>query len=462
MNAHLSAFGKTCQSPSRPISGSIGCAGFSVFLTLQPIRIVNTQPEVRFFPNWIRMSPQLCVFDRAGANSSEPDSFLAASSRVTAPRAQTTNISPVALSNGSSSPISCSSVQRRIQTPSLRSTRPLSRLHSPAQIQPPTSHLHLANFREPTVITKSPLNRTTKENNKLKGVRAPRSSERHEPEQPAASQPRKHPTATIITTAAATATAHHCRQKTQNKVAKMSADDPSSIPTSTSRLSSRPTKRLRASSPTSLQASHLQQLFAKPDREIIIPPLPSSATSGSSRLPPPPEIVTNVQGSSAGAGSGEFHVYKAARRREYERLRIMDEEVAKEKEREEFEAKKRERERADEEKTRRNREKREKKKNKGKGGKGGGGGGSGSGNGSASQGGSVTTANGAEKKETAKTGDEGGAKESAAGAGVTSNDTAGESTAKEADKSTSTTAASAPGAVVPGNAESGLLIVEDD
>jgi hypothetical protein len=33
--------------------------------------------------------------------------------------------------------------------------------------------------------------------------------------------------------------------------------------------------------------------------------------------------MKNVQGSSAGAGSGEFHVYKQARRREYERLKIM-------------------------------------------------------------------------------------------------------------------------------------------
>lgn len=42
--------------------------------------------------------------------------------------------------------------------------------------------------------------------------------------------------------------------------------------------------------------------------------------------------MANVQGSSAGAGSGEFHVYKAARRREYERLKAMDEEAVKEKE----------------------------------------------------------------------------------------------------------------------------------
>jgi hypothetical protein len=37
----------------------------------------------------------------------------------------------------------------------------------------------------------------------------------------------------------------------------------------------------------------------------------------------PVEMMKNVQGSSAGAGSGEFHVYKQSRRREYERLRIM-------------------------------------------------------------------------------------------------------------------------------------------
>ena len=40
-------------------------------------------------------------------------------------------------------------------------------------------------------------------------------------------------------------------------------------------------------------------------------------------------MMKNVQGSSAGAGSGEFHVYKASRRREYERLKIMEEESMK-------------------------------------------------------------------------------------------------------------------------------------
>ncbi|KAL7417852.1 hypothetical protein BDY24DRAFT_373108 [Mrakia frigida] len=39
-------------------------------------------------------------------------------------------------------------------------------------------------------------------------------------------------------------------------------------------------------------------------------------------------MMKNVQGSSAGAGSGEFHVYKQNRRREYERLKLMDEKAA--------------------------------------------------------------------------------------------------------------------------------------
>lgn len=34
-------------------------------------------------------------------------------------------------------------------------------------------------------------------------------------------------------------------------------------------------------------------------------------------------------GSSAGAGSGEFHVYRALRRKEYTRLKDMDEQEAK-------------------------------------------------------------------------------------------------------------------------------------
>ncbi|KAI0900866.1 hypothetical protein F4806DRAFT_450211 [Annulohypoxylon nitens] len=152
----------------------------------------------------------------------------------------------------------------------------------------------------------------------------------------------------------------------------MSGEGPESIPTSADPRSKRPTKK-RALTPLSSQAREVEVLFAKPDQEIRIPL--SSTPSRKRSLPPPPEIVTNVQGSSAGAGSGEFHVYKASRRREYERLRRMDEEVAEEREKEGFEKMREERERKDDEKTRKNREKREKAKARKAKGKNGGGGG---------------------------------------------------------------------------------------
>lgn len=138
----------------------------------------------------------------------------------------------------------------------------------------------------------------------------------------------------------------------------MSGSGPDSVPTSADPRSKRPLKK-RALSPASAQASQLDALFARPDQEIRVP---SGPTDPARRLPLPPEIVTNVQGSSAGAGSGEFHVYKAARRREYERLRLMDDEVRRETDAAEFADKKADAERRDDDKTRRNRDKREKMK----------------------------------------------------------------------------------------------------
>ncbi|KAH6891208.1 hypothetical protein B0T10DRAFT_560465 [Thelonectria olida] len=150
----------------------------------------------------------------------------------------------------------------------------------------------------------------------------------------------------------------------------MSAPGPESIPTSADPRSHRPTKR-RALTPVSAQAASVDALFAKPEQHIRVPDSASLSTAVASRNVPP-EIVSNVQGSSAGAGSGEFHVYKASRRREYERLRDMDNSLRREKDQEEFDKDKTERDRKDEERTRKNREKREKlrarKAKKGKGG----------------------------------------------------------------------------------------------
>lgn len=156
----------------------------------------------------------------------------------------------------------------------------------------------------------------------------------------------------------------------------MSGEGPESVPTSADPRSKRPTKK-RALTPVSAQSASLEALFAKPDQHI---PTGTTGTNTNRRsiATGVPEIVANVQGSSAGAGSGEFHVYKAARRREYERLRIMDEELAREQADEVFDSKKDELEKKDDDKTRRNREKREKmkaRKAKAKAGGGGGGGG---------------------------------------------------------------------------------------
>ncbi|KAJ5439579.1 uncharacterized protein N7458_010577 [Penicillium daleae] len=139
----------------------------------------------------------------------------------------------------------------------------------------------------------------------------------------------------------------------------MSEPGPESIPTSADPRSKRPTKR-RAITPVSEHANQIETLFKDPSKELRLPNAPKERTSSS--LAPPPEIVANVQGSSAGAGSGEFHVYKASRRREYERLRLMQSEVDKEKGNAEWEKQREEARRKDEEKTEKNRRRREKKR----------------------------------------------------------------------------------------------------
>lgn len=146
----------------------------------------------------------------------------------------------------------------------------------------------------------------------------------------------------------------------------MSEPIPESVPQSQVPRS-HPHKKRFASTPSAQQATLLASLFSKPDREIALPS-PLSGGKSPQSLPPPPEIVANVQGSSAGAGSGEFHVYKASRRREYERVKLMEEEVAREEADKGFVGKRDELRRRDAERT----EKRRKKREKTKGRKGGG------------------------------------------------------------------------------------------
>lgn len=142
-----------------------------------------------------------------------------------------------------------------------------------------------------------------------------------------------------------------------------------------------------ASTPLERQRAQLEKLLKDPSKSVHIPAAPKDKT-----IRPAREMMKNVQGSSAGAGSGEFHVYKASRRREYERLKIMEDQAQKvrpllrnpwrvqsqltvcswfpltqEAEVAEFEQKKREWEDAAEAKTAKNRAKRQKKKERAKG-----------------------------------------------------------------------------------------------
>jgi len=147
----------------------------------------------------------------------------------------------------------------------------------------------------------------------------------------------------------------------------MSEPIPESVPTTAEPRSRRPTKRVKlATTPLAAQSQAVEALF---ERQPIDQPIhiPTSATPGqktSSSLAPPPEIVTNVQGSSAGAGSGEFHVYKASRRREYERIRLMEDEANQEEADREWKAKQEEIRLKDEEKRKKNAQRRAKQKGK--------------------------------------------------------------------------------------------------
>uniref|UniRef100_A0A182JQA9 PRKR-interacting protein 1 n=1 Tax=Anopheles christyi TaxID=43041 RepID=A0A182JQA9_9DIPT len=70
-----------------------------------------------------------------------------------------------------------------------------------------------------------------------------------------------------------------------------------------------------------VQRAKLEKLMKNPDKPVIIPG-PGKNRDFSTAVP---SFVRNVMGSSAGAGSGEFHVYRHLRRKEYARQKQIQE-----------------------------------------------------------------------------------------------------------------------------------------
>ncbi|KAL0109341.1 hypothetical protein PUN28_014429 [Cardiocondyla obscurior] len=106
-----------------------------------------------------------------------------------------------------------------------------------------------------------------------------------------------------------------------------------------------------------LQRLKLMKLMKNVDKPIILPERPKAKNT-----PSVPEFVRNVMGSSAGAGSGEFHVYRHLRRKEYARQKFIQEKAHKELLDEEYHKKMEENKRLTEEATAKKRAKRLKKK----------------------------------------------------------------------------------------------------
>jgi len=110
-----------------------------------------------------------------------------------------------------------------------------------------------------------------------------------------------------------------------------------------------------------VQRFKLQKLLKNPDKPAYIPEKPEAKLP---RVFKPPEFVRNIWGSSAGAGSGDFHVYRGVRRREYARQKFLTEKSEKDKLDEEYLKRLKEHKMAAEDKTAKKRAKRLKKKKK--------------------------------------------------------------------------------------------------
>merc|ERR1712018_561451 len=108
-----------------------------------------------------------------------------------------------------------------------------------------------------------------------------------------------------------------------------------------------------------IQRAKVEKLMKNPDKPVSIPDPRQEKDPNKA-----PEFVYNVMGSSAGAGSGEFHVYRQIRRKEFARQKHIEELKTKDELNEAYHAKLEENKREADEKTAKKRAKRQKKKMK--------------------------------------------------------------------------------------------------
>ena len=108
---------------------------------------------------------------------------------------------------------------------------------------------------------------------------------------------------------------------------------------------------------TDIMKMKVDKLMANPDKPVFIPERPKDRDVNKAQ-----EFNHNIMGSSAGAGSGEFHLYRQMRRKEANRQAILGYRKRRDDANAEFHGLLEENEKAAAEKTAKKREKRQKKK----------------------------------------------------------------------------------------------------